>query len=347
MVEVLYPNSIIMNRSLIAPAEYNNYRVIDTFVDFNENEYVANDTKEKVQRQVEWYFSDENLRKDAFLMKHIARNKQGFVSLKLVASLRKIKSITKDCKMVADGIKYSKCLELSEDGTKVRRLDPIPTVDYSSIPKTIIVTKYSINNDDDLDVVQIQDEYSRYGQVSRVIILYPGKSVPLFVKSCKSRFPCIGKEVCILVEYETVEMAKRAYKECKQSWRQTATVQLLSSQQDQQTKTEINEDSKMALEKKNNKKKISPESSRVRHGGGASSNGYNSDSGYSGIGSRSPSSSPKSSPPPSRRFFTDTLTPIRKTRPLLMVSKPKQATLVNITRTPFGPDGTKGFNFKR
>ncbi len=335
MVEVMFPNSIV-NRSLHSGPDYSNLgvqRVVYPVLDVTSlgYEYFANDVKEKVLQQIEWYFSDENLRKDAFLMKHIARNKQGYVSLKLVASLRKIKSITKDCKMVADSIKCSKFVELSDDGTKVRRIQAVPTVDYSSIPKTIIITRYPSDNP---DILQIQDEYSRYGQVSRVIILNPGKSVPLFVKSCKSRFPCIGKDVCILVEYGTIEMARKAYKECKQSWRQTATVQLLS----QHDETVI-EDKMISEKKQSNKKKSSPaETTRTKHM--TNNGGYNSDSGYSGI-----SRSPSTSPPPSRRFDN---TPLRKTRlPLIIASKQKQCVLVSVIRTPLGPDGTKGFKRDR
>ncbi|GBP07237.1 La-related protein 6 [Eumeta japonica] len=37
---------------------------------------------------VEFYFSNESILKDAFLLKHVKRNKEGFVSLKLVSSFK-------------------------------------------------------------------------------------------------------------------------------------------------------------------------------------------------------------------------------------------------------------------
>ena len=46
--------------------------------------------------QVEFYFSDANITKDKFLLKHVRRNKEGFVSLKLVASFKRVKHLTKD-----------------------------------------------------------------------------------------------------------------------------------------------------------------------------------------------------------------------------------------------------------
>ena len=40
--------------------------------------------------QIEHYLSDDNLEHDAFLLKHIRRNKMGFVSVKLLTSFKKV-----------------------------------------------------------------------------------------------------------------------------------------------------------------------------------------------------------------------------------------------------------------
>ncbi len=347
MVEVLIPNSIV-NRSLLS--DHFNSNSLASVVSDSYDMLVAASVAEqqlilredvdshppsaptsflpseslleRVQEQVQWYFSDDNLRKDAFLMKHIARNKSGFVSLKLVASLRKIKALTKDYGVVAESIRLSKCLELNEDCTKVRRLQPVPSVDYTGIPKSIIITDYPVDNP---DIAAIQQEYSRYGEVVRVLVLQPGKAVPLQIKSCKSRFPCIGKDMCILVEYETIEIAKKAVKECKNNWRQTATVHLLSQKQDEETKTVV----KRSV-------KTTPESSRAlttrallrQSRSPKSGGGYSSDSGYSATTSCSPS------PPPVRRFVNEK-------------SSSSTVRLVTVIRTPLGPDGSKGFKLRR
>ena len=54
------------------------------------------DLCEKIVQQVEFYFSDANITRDKFLLKHVRRNKEGFVSLKLVASFKRVKHLTKD-----------------------------------------------------------------------------------------------------------------------------------------------------------------------------------------------------------------------------------------------------------
>jgi len=45
---------------------------------------------------VEFYFSNESILKDAFLLKHVRRNKEGFVSLKLVSSFKRVRQLTRE-----------------------------------------------------------------------------------------------------------------------------------------------------------------------------------------------------------------------------------------------------------
>lgn len=44
----------------------------------------------RIVSQVEFYLSDDNLAKDAFLLKHVQKNKMGFVSIKLLTSFKKV-----------------------------------------------------------------------------------------------------------------------------------------------------------------------------------------------------------------------------------------------------------------
>lgn len=44
----------------------------------------------RIVAQVEFYLSDENLARDAFLLKHVQKNKMGFVSIKLLTSFKKV-----------------------------------------------------------------------------------------------------------------------------------------------------------------------------------------------------------------------------------------------------------------
>lgn len=46
--------------------------------------------RQKITVQLENYLSNENLAEDAFLLKHVQRNKMGYVSLKLLTSFKKV-----------------------------------------------------------------------------------------------------------------------------------------------------------------------------------------------------------------------------------------------------------------
>lgn len=50
---------------------------------------------QKLVAQIEYYLSDENLEHDAFLLKHVRRNKLGFVSVKLLTSFKKVTTAAK------------------------------------------------------------------------------------------------------------------------------------------------------------------------------------------------------------------------------------------------------------
>ena len=199
----------------------------ETFV-YSDVLVVEPELQEKIIQQVEWYFSDENLLKDSFLMKHINRNRQGYVSLKLVASLRKVKALAKDWRIVQLSVKQSTLLSLNEEETKIRRLAPPPQVDYSHIGHTILITNYP---ESEPNVQTIEHQFGRFGDVILVRILHPGRAIPLDVKPCKTNHPLIGKELCILVEYDSEDTAKIACQRFKdqQSWRDDLKVQLLDA----------------------------------------------------------------------------------------------------------------------
>merc|ERR1712159_430040 len=67
--------------------------------------HITDDLKEKILTQAEYYFSDENLKRDGFLLKHIKRNKEGFVNLKLLASFKKMRSLSRDYRVIAEVLK--------------------------------------------------------------------------------------------------------------------------------------------------------------------------------------------------------------------------------------------------
>ncbi|CAG0916846.1 unnamed protein product [Notodromas monacha] len=106
-----------------------------------DDEFVVPDKElvEKIVAQVEFYFSDASITKDAFLLKHVRRNKEGFVSLKLISCFKRVKHLTKDWRQVAYAIKSSSTdLEVNDVETKVRRKAALPETDETTPSRTVV-----------------------------------------------------------------------------------------------------------------------------------------------------------------------------------------------------------------
>lgn len=80
----------------------------------------------KVIKQVEFYFSDNNLPKDKFLTELTSKNEEGWCPIETIASFKRMKQITEDFSVVVNALKESTFLVVSEDGKNVRRKDPLP-----------------------------------------------------------------------------------------------------------------------------------------------------------------------------------------------------------------------------
>ncbi|XP_048331387.2 la protein 1 isoform X1 [Ziziphus jujuba] len=91
------------------------------------------ETSSKVLRQVEFYFGDSNLPRDNFLKKSISESEDGLVSLALICSFTRMRNhlnlgdvkpdnVSEDTvKAVAETLRKSTLLKVSEDGKKVGR----------------------------------------------------------------------------------------------------------------------------------------------------------------------------------------------------------------------------------
>ena len=301
---------------------------------------VPAELQQRIIEQVEWYFSDENLLKDTFLMKHIHRNKQGLVSLKLVASFRKVKSITKDWRVVQASLLHSSQLELNSERNKVRRKAAVPEIDYSHTYRTVIVQNYP---DTQPQAEEIETEFSKYGEVTLVRIISPGSAVPMDVKPSRKRHAAIGKELCILVEFESLDGARQACKRfaSQQSWRDQVSVALLSRKESAEDKTrEGRKPDFLSPSRSPGHRKCGDTVNRKRNKGSPASGrrflspdkqekAYLSDSSCSVSRSRSP----RLSPEPIRKFPSDQV--LTRSHRNLQESR--------LIRQPWGPDGSKGF----
>ncbi|GCB69162.1 hypothetical protein scyTo_0013929, partial [Scyliorhinus torazame] len=194
----------------------------DECLEYNEWIPPNSDKIQKIIAQVEFYLSDENLAVDSFLLKHMKKNKMGYISIKLLTSFKKVKCLTKDWKVTAYALNYSKLLEINQEGTKIRRKNPVPEF-LLSVPPSKRILAWDLykdspgNNSEIHGHVNIMETamkiFSVHGPISSIRILQPGREIPAELKKYTLKYPEVGTKICILVEYEYYEGAKKAYEE--------------------------------------------------------------------------------------------------------------------------------------
>jgi la-related protein 6 len=158
---------------------------------------------------VEQYFADENIIHDTFMLKHVRRNRLGFVSLKLVTSFRKVKPLTRDHRAVAYSLRQlSEKLEVNEDGTKVRRRDPLPEFDETTPSRSLIVAGLPMEVP---TMENISEMLTGCGEIVSIRIWRAGKPLPSDVKKHVNN---LGAEylatACAVVEFDAHESAVKA-----------------------------------------------------------------------------------------------------------------------------------------
>lgn len=134
---------------------------------------------DKICAQVEYYFSDENIAKDAFLLKHVKRNKEGYVSLKLISSFKKVKHLSRDWRVVGAALSRSKKLEVNSQGTKLRRANPLPSIDQTTPSRTIVAAGLPIER---LTVESVAEIFKPCGEIALIRVLKSGRPIPPEVK---------------------------------------------------------------------------------------------------------------------------------------------------------------------
>ncbi|TSM94654.1 La-related protein 6 [Bagarius yarrelli] len=179
----------------------------------------------KIAAQLEYYLSDENLEADAFLLKHVQRNKMGYVSLKLLTSFKKIRDLTRDWRSTLAAAQTSQHLEVNEMGSKVRRKTPIPDR-LLCIPTTKLLlvwnflacastTEFADRRSSMSDQQQIMETamqmFGSFGAITSLRILRPGKEIPAELKRYAKKHTELGRKLCAVIEYEYLDGVRKAY----------------------------------------------------------------------------------------------------------------------------------------
>ncbi|XP_034763091.2 la-related protein 6-like [Acipenser ruthenus] len=182
----------------------------------------------KLITQIEYYLSDENLERDAFLLKHVRRNKQGFVSVKLLTSFKKVKHLTRDWRTTAYALRHSQLLELNEEGRKVRRKAAVPVFASENLPSRMLLVSElhlwpelagAAGGQNSAGGAAQQEKlmehllkvFGVYGVIASVRVLKAGKELPADLKKLSGRYTQLGTSECAIVEFEEVEAAINAH----------------------------------------------------------------------------------------------------------------------------------------
>ncbi|RYQ81849.1 hypothetical protein Ahy_B10g100449 isoform C [Arachis hypogaea] len=162
------------------------------------------DLKLKIIKQVEYYFSDENLPTDKYLLGFIRRNKEGFVPVSVIASFRKMKRLSRDHSVIAAALQESSVLVVSSDGKRVKRVNPFRFKE-SRDHKLYTVLVENLPEDHSKD--NLQRIFREAGNIRRISI-YDPRSAAESTKHKQETF--FSSKLHALVEYDTIESAEKA-----------------------------------------------------------------------------------------------------------------------------------------
>ena len=147
------------------------------------------ETLSKLKSQLEFYFSDANLKSDKFLLQKLSQSE--FIPLSVMLAFQKLKKIDPQVSVTSlqEAVKLSEILELSDDLKSLKRKIKFDPLSFSSV-------KYLVSN---VPLTKTLDE----------ILEYFEKYKPLIVKMQQTKKVFTGKVVLEFqetVDFEKLEM---------------------------------------------------------------------------------------------------------------------------------------------
>ncbi|CAN6455615.1 unnamed protein product [Victoria cruziana] len=195
-------------------------------VESNSRDGLTEELTHRIVKQVEYYFSDANIATNDHLLRFISKDPEGYgmdstseIILLFIFQLLATKNLTG----------YFFLHVVSEDGKKVKRVNPLSDADIEDLQSRTVVVE---NLPDDHSHPNLEKIFSIAGSVKSVRICHPQHSNGPSA-SAQSRSPKMGTLVSnklhAFVEFETVEQAEKAVSELndERNWRSGLRVRML------------------------------------------------------------------------------------------------------------------------
>ncbi|KAF5787029.1 putative lupus La protein [Helianthus annuus] len=185
---------------------------------------LTQDLQQKIIKQVEYQFSGLSLLANESLVKHISKDPEGYVPISVIASMKKIKSCITNNNLLAQALRSSSKLVVSNDGKKVRRKHPFTEKDKEELQSRTVVGE---NLPEDHSHQNLEKIFSVVGSVKAIRICHPQPQEP---NSSHAKGGYVfSNKLHALVEYETAEVAEKAVDKLndERNWRKGFRVRLL------------------------------------------------------------------------------------------------------------------------
>ncbi|CAI5741668.1 unnamed protein product [Peronospora destructor] len=153
--------------------------------------------------QLEYYFCDENLLGDLFLLKNM--NVDGYVKLDLLASFGRVKKLTSDMDEIKKALELSTKLLLNEDESMVCRKEPLsPNQTYHG---KLARTAIAYNLSEDASVASLRETFEGCGEISYLRLLKKNTTTG---RNAVLKPPIAAGETYAIIEFVDDEMTKHA-----------------------------------------------------------------------------------------------------------------------------------------
>jgi len=155
--------------------------------------------------QVEEYLSDAYLANDKYLLRQLRSKSEGYLSVKLLTSFKKIKKLTRDWRVTSYALRMSNKVELSSDGNRVKRIANLPDNLRRGRTMTSILAIRVPNDWSTLEA--ITNIFSAYGNITLARVLRPGRPIPADLRNYATQIPDMGNTTCAVVDFDSTDSA--------------------------------------------------------------------------------------------------------------------------------------------